>query len=128
MFTSICILTELVAQSLGLLIAAGLKIIPGMISTALSMTILILSPGSIFISHAIPDYLQWTKYASFVYYGFEGMSLVVSGTIFFKLNFFHFRCHYIDIWYRSRGNRMFRLLLQVRKSKEFIGRNVNGVI
>lgn len=94
MFTSINILTALVAQSLGLLIGAGMKIETGVYLGPVTTIPVVLFSGFFVNFNAIPSYLRWLPYFSYVRYGFEGAMLAVYGYGREKLNCSEAYCHF----------------------------------
>lgn len=94
MFTLICILTSLVAQSLGLLIGAGLSIEMGVFLGPVSTIPTILFSGFFVNFDVIPKYLQWVTYVSYVRYGFEGAMVSIYGMNRAKLECSEMYCHF----------------------------------
>ncbi|KAJ0175547.1 hypothetical protein K1T71_008706 [Dendrolimus kikuchii] len=94
MFTTINILTSLVAQSLGLLIGAAMKIETGVYLGPVTTIPVVLFSGFFVNFNAIPSYLQWLTYVSYIRYGFEGAMLAVYGYNREKLHCSEDYCHF----------------------------------
>ncbi|CAG4966921.1 unnamed protein product [Colias eurytheme] len=94
MFTTVNILTALVAQSLGLLIGAAMKIETGVYLGPVTTIPVVLFSGFFVNFNAIPEYLHWLTYISYIRYGFEGAMLSVYGYGREKLNCSVAYCHF----------------------------------
>lgn len=89
-----CLLTSLVAQSLGLLIGAGMSVESGVFLGPVSSVPVLLFSGFFVNFSTIPSYLSWLSYLSYVRYGFEGAMLAVYGFDRKKLSCSVPYCHY----------------------------------
>ncbi|KAH8276400.1 hypothetical protein KR018_001510 [Drosophila ironensis] len=94
MFVLICVLNSLVAQSLGLLIGAGMNIESGVFLGPVTTIPTILFSGFFVNFDTIPGYLQWVTYVSYVRYGFEGAMVAIYGMDRAKLQCNQMYCHY----------------------------------
>lgn len=94
MFASVNILTALVAQSLGLLIGAAMKIETGVYLGPVTTIPVVLFSGFFINFDAVPEYLSWLTYISYIRYGFEGAMLSIYGYNREKLKCSIDFCHY----------------------------------
>nr|XP_016944917.1 ATP-binding cassette sub-family G member 4 isoform X1 [Drosophila suzukii] len=94
MFVLICVLNSLVAQSLGLLIGAGMNIETGVFLGPVTTIPTILFSGFFVNFDTIPGYLQWVTYVSYVRYGFEGAMVAIYGMDRPKMHCNQMYCHY----------------------------------
>ncbi|XP_016977586.1 ATP-binding cassette sub-family G member 4 isoform X1 [Drosophila rhopaloa] len=94
MFVLICVLNSLVAQSLGLLIGAGMNIETGVFLGPVTTIPTILFSGFFVNFDTIPGYLQWVTYVSYVRYGFEGAMVAIYGMDRAKMQCNQMYCHF----------------------------------
>ncbi|KAG8034189.1 hypothetical protein G9C98_001273 [Cotesia typhae] len=79
MYLNICILTSFVSQSIGLLIGAAMSVESGMFIGPVSSVPIVLFSGFFIKFSAMPNYLSWLSYVSYIRYGFEGAMITVFG-------------------------------------------------
>ncbi|XP_058790115.1 ATP-binding cassette subfamily G member 4-like [Phymastichus coffea] len=79
MYLNICILTSLVAQSIGLLIGAAMSVETGVFIGPVTSVPIVLFSGFFINFSAMPYYLKFLPYVSYMRYGFEGAMITVYG-------------------------------------------------
>ncbi|EFN78564.1 ATP-binding cassette sub-family G member 4 [Harpegnathos saltator] len=94
MYLNICILTSLVAQSIGLLIGAAMSVETGVFIGPVMSVPIVLFSGFFINFDAVPRYLKFLSYVSYVRYGFEGAMISVYGYNRAKLKCSESYCHY----------------------------------
>ncbi|XP_020294976.1 ATP-binding cassette sub-family G member 4 [Pseudomyrmex gracilis] len=94
MYLNVCVLTSLVAQSIGLLIGAAMNIETGVFSGPVLSVPIVLFSGFFINFDAIPKYLKFLSYVSYMRYGFEGAMISAYGHNRAKLKCPKDYCHY----------------------------------
>lgn len=77
MFLGTCLLISFVAQSVGLVVGAAMNVQNGVFLAPVMSVPFLLFSGFFVSFDAIPVYLRWITYLSYIRYGFEGTALTV---------------------------------------------------
>lgn len=94
MYLTICVLTSLVSQSIGLLIGAAMSVESGVFIGPVTSVPIVLFSGFFVNFKAIPSYLKFLSYVSYIRYGFEGAMISVYGNNRTKLKCSEEYCHF----------------------------------
>ncbi|XP_076296273.1 ABC transporter expressed in trachea [Lasioglossum baleicum] len=94
MYLTICVLTALVSQSIGLVIGAAMSVESGVFIGPVSSVPIVLFSGFFVNFDAIPKYLKFLSYVSYVRYSFEGAMISVYGYNRAKLKCSDPYCHF----------------------------------
>ncbi|XP_050307986.1 ATP-binding cassette sub-family G member 4 isoform X2 [Anthonomus grandis grandis] len=94
MFLSACLLVSFVAQSVGLVVGAAMNVQNGVFLAPVMSVPFLLFSGFFVSFDAIPIYLRWITYLSYIRYGFEGTALATYGFNRAKLQCFISYCHF----------------------------------
>ncbi|EDW11003.2 LOW QUALITY PROTEIN: uncharacterized protein Dmoj_GI16191 [Drosophila mojavensis] len=94
MFLSACLLISFVAQSVGLVVGAAMNVQNGVFLAPVMSVPFLLFSGFFVSFDAIPVYLRWITYLSYIPYGFEGTALATYGYGREKLKCFQTYCHF----------------------------------
>lgn len=76
-FLAICLLISFVAQSVGLVVGAAMNVQNGVFLAPVMSVPFLLFSGFFVSFDAIPVYLRWITYLSYIRYGFEGTALTI---------------------------------------------------
>ncbi|CAH2076015.1 unnamed protein product, partial [Iphiclides podalirius] len=96
MFLSSCLLISFVAQSVGLVVGAAMNVQNGVFLAPVMSVPFLLFSGFFVSFNAIPVYLRWITYLSYIRYGFEGTALATYSFNRTKLQCHQIYCHFKD--------------------------------
>lgn len=94
MFLAACLMIAFVAQSVGLVVGAAMNVQNGVFLAPVMSVPFLLFSGFFVSFDAIPIYLRWITYLSYIRYGFEGTALATYGYGREKLRCFQTYCHF----------------------------------
>lgn len=94
MFLSSCLLIAFVAQSVGLVVGAAMNVQNGVFLAPVMSVPFLLFSGFFVSFDAIPVYLRWITYVSYIRYGFEGTALATYAYNRTKLQCHQVYCHF----------------------------------
>lgn len=94
MFIVACLLISFVAQSVGLVVGAAMNVQNGVFLAPVMSVPFLLFSGFFVSFDAIPIYLRWITYLSYIRYGFEGTALATYGFNRTRLECHQPHCHF----------------------------------
>jgi len=94
MFLGACLLISFVAQSVGLVVGAAMNVQNGVFLAPVMSVPFLLFSGFFVSFDAIPIYLRWITYLSYIRYGFEGTALATYSFGREKLKCHQTYCHF----------------------------------
>ncbi|XP_015598558.1 ATP-binding cassette sub-family G member 1 isoform X2 [Cephus cinctus] len=94
MFMGACLLISFVAQSVGLVVGAAMNVQNGVFLAPVMSVPFLLFSGFFVSFDAIPIYLRWITYLSYIRYGFEGTALATYSFDRKNLRCFQAYCHF----------------------------------
>ncbi|GFG29227.1 hypothetical protein Cfor_09747 [Coptotermes formosanus] len=94
MFLGACLLISFVAQSVGLVVGAAMNVQNGVFLAPVMSVPFLLFSGFFVSFDAIPIYLRWITYLSYIRYGFEGTALATYAFGREKLKCHQVYCHF----------------------------------
>lgn len=94
MFLGTCLLISFVAQSVGLVVGAAMNVQNGVFLAPVMSVPFLLFSGFFVSFDAIPVYLRWITYLSYIRYGFEGTALATYSFGRKKLQCLQPYCHF----------------------------------
>ncbi|OXU25341.1 hypothetical protein TSAR_015580 [Trichomalopsis sarcophagae] len=94
MFLGTCLLISFVAQSVGLVVGAAMNVQNGVFLAPVMSVPFLLFSGFFVSFDAIPVYLRWITYLSYIRYGFEGTALATYSFGREKLSCKQEYCHF----------------------------------
>ncbi|XP_058455973.1 ATP-binding cassette sub-family G member 4 isoform X1 [Malaya genurostris] len=94
MFLGSCLLISFVAQSVGLVVGAAMNVQNGVFLAPVMSVPFLLFSGFFVSFDAIPIYLRWITYLSYIRYGFEGTALATYAYGREKLKCHQVYCHF----------------------------------
>ncbi|XP_061401043.1 ATP-binding cassette sub-family G member 1-like [Musca vetustissima] len=94
MFLGACLMISFVAQSVGLVVGAAMNVQNGVFLAPVMSVPFLLFSGFFVSFDAIPVYLRWITYLSYIRYGFEGTALATYGFGREKLKCHQTYCHF----------------------------------